>query len=162
MYKSANRESINHDRSGGPLWDERANATDLCSYRAQLLFDSLVTAVDVVHAIDDGFTIGDQRRNNQRGRGPQIAGQYGGAAERSLAVNHSAAPIDLDIRSHAVEFLSMHIAILENVFGEKAGALGLGCQSHVLRLHIGRETRIFFGDDVGSLERSAAQHAHRV
>src|SRR6266508_2948921 len=52
----------------------------LRSYPAQLLFNALIAAVDVVDAIDDGLVFGHQRGQHQRGRGAQVAGLHRRAA----------------------------------------------------------------------------------
>jgi hypothetical protein len=51
----------------GFLGKDFTDASDLCSDGAQLLFDVFIAAIDVVHAIDDGFAIGDQGSQYQRG-----------------------------------------------------------------------------------------------
>ncbi len=41
--------------------EDVAHAADLGTDAAELLFDAFVAAVDVVDAVEDGFTFGDQR-----------------------------------------------------------------------------------------------------
>ena len=141
---------------------ELTDAADFRSYPAQLFFDTFVAAIDVIDAINDGLAIGNKSSEYQRSRGTQIAGEYGGSGKRGLAANNRAASFDLDVRSHAHEFLRMHEAILENVFGDDRGAFGLSSQRHVLRLHIGGEARIFFGRDIGGFKSTGSDHANGV
>ncbi len=53
----------------------------------------------------------------------------------------------------------MHEAVLENVFSDGGGAVGLGGEGHELGLHVGGEARVLLGGDVGGLEGAAAAHA---
>ena len=55
------------------------------------------------------------------------------------------AAFDADVGTHADEFLDMHEAVLEDVFGDLRRAFALGGEGHILRLHIGREAWIFLG-----------------
>jgi hypothetical protein len=51
---------------GAPAFGEYfSDTTDLCADPFKLLFDVFITAVDVVHAIDDGLTISDQSGQHQ-------------------------------------------------------------------------------------------------
>ena len=47
------------------LREHFADALDLCAQPTELFFDSLITAVDVIDAIDDGFPVSDQRGQYQ-------------------------------------------------------------------------------------------------
>ena len=60
------------NRRCNPLGEHFADAADLGSDAAQLFFDVLVAAIDVVDAIDDGLAICDQGCNDQRGRCTQV------------------------------------------------------------------------------------------
>jgi hypothetical protein len=51
------------------IGEEVAHATDLRSNAAQLLFNPLISPVDMVDAVEDGLTIRDQRSQHQGGRG---------------------------------------------------------------------------------------------
>ena len=77
--------------------------------------------------------------------------QDGGGAQRSLAADDGAAAFDLDVRAHADQFLRVHEAVLENVFGDDRGAFGLRRQRHELRLHVGGEAGILLGGHVGGV-----------
>ena len=79
----------------------------------------------MIDAIDDGFSIGYQRGENEGGGGTQITGQDGGGAEGSLAADYGAAAFDFDVRAHADQFLGVHEAVLEDVFRDDGCALGL-------------------------------------
>ncbi len=68
------------------------------------------------------------------------------AAERVCrAAYRGGATIDLDVRAHADEFLHMHEAVFEDVFGHEADAIGLCRKGHVLSLHVGGEAGVLFG-----------------
>ena len=49
----------------------------------------------------------------------------------------------------------MHETVFENVLGNDRSPIRLGGKRHVLRLHIGRKTRIFFGDDISCPRRAS-------
>ena len=53
-----------HD-GGLALGEHFADAFHLSAHGTELFFDALVTAVDVVDAIDDGFAIGDECGENE-------------------------------------------------------------------------------------------------
>ena len=86
------------------------------------------------------------------------------AADSSLrgAADGGGAALHGDVGAHAVEFLHVHEAVLEDVFGDGGGAFGLGGEGHVLGLHVGGEAGVFFSGDVGGLERAAGADADVV
>src|SRR5271157_412525 len=147
---------------GGFAGEDFADAADLGADSLQLFLDVLVTAVDVVDAVNDGFAVGDQSGEHERRRGAQIAGQHGSGAERSLAANHGAASFNLDVGAHAHQFQGVHEAVFENVLRNDRRALGLRGQRHELCLTVGGEAGIFFGAHVGSGERIVSHDADRV
>ena len=55
-----NTKLLSCDRGRTALRNEATDATDLRTYRTQLLLDALVAAIDVVHTVDDGFAISYQ------------------------------------------------------------------------------------------------------
>ena len=78
------------------------------------------------------------------------------------AADGGGAALHGDVRAHADEFLHVHEAVLEDVFGDGGGAFGLGGEGHELRLHVGGEAGVLFGGDVGGLERAAGADADVV
>src|SRR5260370_2207198 len=93
-----------------------ADAPDLRANATNFFFSTLIAAINVVDAIENGFAIGDKSGNHQRSGGPQIGALDGGAAEWGLAAHDGAAAFDLDVRAHADEFLRVHEAVLKDVF----------------------------------------------
>ena len=77
------------------------------------------------------------------------------------AANDGAASIDRDVRAHASHFAGMEKAVFEDCFGDHGSAFGLRRQRHILRLHVGGETGILLGDDVGGNELVSIMHAQR-
>ena len=53
--------------SGGAFGQDLTDAANLCAHAFQLLFNPLIAAIYVIDAVDDGFTIGNQRGDDQRG-----------------------------------------------------------------------------------------------
>ena len=128
----------------------------------QFFFDVFVAAVDVVDAVDDGLAVGDEGGEDERGGGAQVAGEDGGGAERSFAADDGAAAFDFDVCAHADQFLGVHEAVLENIFGDDRSAFGLRGQRHELRLHVGGESGKFFGGHVGGGEGIVAHDADGI
>src|SRR5262249_52329155 len=56
----------------------------------------------------------------------------------------------------------VHETVLKDVLGDDGGALGLGSQNHVLRLHVRGEAGIFFGGNVGGIQQVAVGDAQGV
>ena len=50
------------------LAEDVAHAADLGAYAAELFFDVLVAAVDVVDAVEDGLAVGDEGGEDERRR----------------------------------------------------------------------------------------------
>ena len=57
---------------------------------------------------------------------------------------------NFDFRAHSGQFGGVHKTIFENRFRHGRNAFGLRHQSHILRLHIGREIRMRLGRHVFS------------
>ena len=68
--------------------------------------------------------------------------------------DHRAVPVDLYVRSHAVELAYVHEPVLKNCFYHDARPLCHCQQSHERRLHVGRESRIWQSLDIGRDELS--------
>jgi hypothetical protein len=61
LKEKARRPEIRVDANGsGSL-----HAANVCSYGGEFFLDALVAAVDVVHAVDDGFALGDERGQDE-------------------------------------------------------------------------------------------------
>ena len=58
--------------------EDVAHAADLGADAAELFFEVLVAAVEVVDAVEDGFAVGDQRGEDQRGGGAEVRAHDGG------------------------------------------------------------------------------------
>ena len=74
----------------------------------------------MVDAVKDGFAVGDQCGQDQRGGGAEVRAHDGGADERRFAADGGGAAVDLDVRAHADQFLNVHEAVLEDVLGDGA------------------------------------------
>ncbi len=60
------------------------------------------------------------------------------------------AVVDLDVRAHPLHFGSVHEALREDGVAHDAGARGDREKGAHLGLHVGGESRVGFGGDVGS------------
>src|SRR5690606_21169186 len=123
-------------------------ATDLRAQHLQFLFDALVATVYVVDAIDQGVALGDQRRNDQAGRSPQVGGHDRGTLEGLGAGDGGSVAFDLDLRAHAVHLVHVHEAVCEDRLDHRAGVFGNGVEGDELSLHVGRERRVRGGAQV--------------
>src|SRR5690606_37132165 len=99
-------------------------AADFRAERLQFFFDALVTTVDVVDAIDQGVAFGDQRRDHQAGRSPQVGRHDWRALEFLGAGNDGGVAFNLDLRAHAVQFVHVHEAVFEDGLDHGTGAFG--------------------------------------
>src|SRR5258708_18413742 len=70
---------------GGPLGEDVADAADFGAYAFQFFFYVLVSAVQVIDAVDDGLAVGDQRREHERGGSADAPGQASIRAQRVCA-----------------------------------------------------------------------------
>ena len=52
--------------------EDISHAANLRAHAAQLLLDSLIAAIHVIDAIEDGLSVGYQRSEHQRRRRPQV------------------------------------------------------------------------------------------
>src|SRR6202040_1289183 len=130
------------------LWEHVADAFDLGADGLEFFFDFFVAAIDMVDPVDNGFAVGDQGGEDQRGASAQVGGEDGGGAERSFTDYHGAAAFDFYVRAHADQFLRVHKAVLKNIFDDDGSAFGLRSSRHELRLHVGGEAGIFFGGEI--------------
>src|ERR1035437_69139 len=76
------------------------DAADVRAERAKLGFDLLVSAVDVVDALNRGLAFGDQGGDDQGGRRPQVAGHHGGAHQFLYARDDGRGAFLADVRAH--------------------------------------------------------------
>src|SRR5664279_169483 len=77
------------------------DTSDVGAYAAQLTFQVVVAAVEVVDAQDLGGSLGNQSRQYQASRRAQVGGHDLGALELDRAAHHGEVPVDHDIRAHA-------------------------------------------------------------
>src|SRR5208283_787954 len=139
--------------------EDVAHTADLGTDVAELFFEVLVAAVEVVDAVKNGFSVGDEGGEDERGAGAEVGAHDGGGLQFAGAADGGGAALHGDGGSHAVEFLDVHEAVLEDVFGDGGCAVGLRGEGHELGLHVGGEAGELLGGDVGGLERAAAADA---
>src|ERR1700720_1004132 len=83
---------------------EGVEALDVRPEGLELFDDALVAAINVVNALDEGFTFGHQRGEHQPGAGPQVGGLHGGSGELRGSPDHGTAPVDGNVGAHADHF----------------------------------------------------------
>src|SRR5579883_254955 len=139
-----------------------AHAANLRANTTQLFLDVLVPAVHVIDAVKYGFAVSHHRCKHQRSRSPEVGAHDRCSRERRFAPNSSRAPIHLDVRAHADQLLHMHEPVLKDILCHDRSPLSLRRQRHVLRLHVGRETRIFLSRNIGSLQIAFTAYANFI
>src|SRR5579871_2471493 len=135
---------------------------DTGSGARQFHFDLLIAPIDVIDAIDDGFTVRGEAREHQRSACPEVARDHLGTGESGRPLDDRLPPFDADIGAHARQFLRMHEAILEDRFRDEGDAFGLGHERHELRLKVGREAGMLFRLHVDALEFSTCADSQPV
>ena len=84
--------------------EDVAHAADLGAYAAELFFEALVAAVHVVDAVEDGFAVGDQGGEDERGGGAQVGAHDGGGLESGVL------PRTVAVRPSTVMFAPMRLS----------------------------------------------------
>src|SRR6266699_1668100 len=75
LSSSVSQTAIGNFQSTPSHRHEKCELTDAANARTdggEFFLDALVTAIDVVDAVDECFTLRDQRGQNQRGAGAEI------------------------------------------------------------------------------------------
>src|SRR5574343_58493 len=128
----------------------------------QLFLDPLVTAVEVVNAVDQRFALGDQGGDDQRSRGAQVGGHHRRAFQAIDAADDGVVALDLDVGPEAHQFVDVHEAVFENRFADGRHAIGNAVDGHELRLHVGRESRIGRRAQADRLQALGSDEADRI
>src|SRR5580765_4941884 len=103
-------------RSRGALGQNFTDATDLGAHGLELLFDALVSAVDMIDAVDNGFAVSHQRGDDQRGGSAKIGALHGGGTERRFPPNDGAMALHFDVGAHTHKLVRVHEAVFKDVF----------------------------------------------
>ena len=86
-----------------------------------------------------------------------------GAPESSLrAANDGSIAFQLDLGSHAVQFLRMHKAVLEDRFSDDADAISDRHENHHLGLQIGWKSRIGQSRHIDAFDLAVSLHSDAV
>src|SRR5437868_8820820 len=86
-------------------------AMDARAERGELFLDPLVTAIEVIDAIDHRLAFRDQASDDQASGRAQIGRHDRGAGERAHALHDRRIAFDLDIRAETLQFLHVHHAV---------------------------------------------------
>src|SRR6202140_2683811 len=79
--------------------------------RGELFLDPLVTAIEVVDAIDDRLSFRDQSGDDEARGCAQIGRHDRGAGERAHALDDRRIAFDLDVGAETLQFLHVHNAV---------------------------------------------------
>src|SRR5580658_416515 len=88
-------------------------ARDVGAARAELLFQPLEAAIEMVDAIDDRLSLRREARDDQRDRGAQVGRHHRRAAEAPDAADNGGVALELYARAEARQLLHMHESVLE-------------------------------------------------
>ena len=116
----------------------------------------------MVNAVHQRFAVGHQASNHQTGRGPQVGRHDGGAREFFNAFHDSNLAFNLDLRAQTHHFVDVHETIFKDGLQHRAGPVRNRIKRHELRLHIGREPRIFGGAKRLCLEATLGLNADKT
>src|SRR5208283_3387192 len=98
-----------------------ADPSSLRAQRRQLLLDALVTAIEMVDAVDRRRPFGYEPGDYQAGGRAQIGGHDVGSGEPRDAFDDCSAALDLNLRTEPLQFLHVHHAVFENRLGDHRG-----------------------------------------
>src|SRR3954468_8567308 len=111
---------------------------DIGAAAAELGFEGLETAVEVIDPVDGGLAFRCEAGDHEGYGGTQIGRHDGCPLEPLDPLHEGAVPIQADPGAEAREFLNVHEAVLENGLADARGAFRARHQGHELRLKIGR------------------------
>ena len=112
---------------------------DAGSHGVELVFDVLITAIEVVDALDGRGPLGGEPGEHERGAGAEIRGHDRSPGKALDAAYDGCMPGKADIRAHADELLHVHEPVFKNGFADDPGTFGKAHEGHDLRLHVRRE-----------------------
>ena len=126
----------------------KSKAFDACAELDELAVEAFVAAVEVPHGMEDGFALGGQSGEDQRGAGPEIGGGYGRGAEPGHAFDDRGIALHGDFRAEPIEFGGMEKTILEDRVAQPARAVGQCDERRPLGLDVGGHAGIRLGDQL--------------
>ena len=132
------------------------------SKRHEFLDQRLIAALDVLHLLDLGHTLGGQTRNDHRRACTQVVRTHRRALEFLHALDDGDLAVHMDVRTHAGQFLGISVTAVPHALGDDARTLCQAERGRHLRLHVGREAGIRHGLDIGPGQPPLAAHQHRV
>ena len=106
--------------------------------------------------LDLAGAAGHQGRDHHGRAGPQVAGPQRGGLQPLHPFDDGHLAVHLDVGPHLAQLVHVAEAVVPNAFGDGAGALGHAEQHPHLGLHIGGETRMGHGVDLGGQDVAGA------
>src|SRR5437870_7575456 len=103
----------------------------------------MISAVDMIDAIDLGGAAGGEPGQDQSGGGPEVAGHDGSAAQRFAALDDGARTFDFNVSAQTGQFTDMHEAGFEDTLGDDADAGSDRHEGHHLGLRISGKAGIW-------------------
>src|SRR6056297_3280578 len=120
----------------------RWQAADGGTQQLQFLFNTLVTAINMVNAVYDGIAVGHEAGNDQTGRGPEVRGHDRCTGKVVHTLDDGGITLERDVGTHADQLLQVHEPVLEHGLHDGACAFGHRVHGGELRLHVRGERRV--------------------
>src|SRR5690606_13302889 len=124
---------------------------DAGTQQLQLLFNTLVTTVNVVHAVDNGVAVCHQAGDHKASRGPQVGRHDRSPGQMFDTLDDGSVTLKGNVCSHPDQFLQVHEAVFKYGFDDGSGPLGHRIHGGKLSLHIRGERRIRRGPQADCL-----------
>ena len=118
-------------------------ADDIGAEGGELLFDRLVSPVDMVDAPYPGFSFGDETGDDEGGAGAEVRGHDVGAGKILPAGNQSGILLHPDISAKTAQLGDVYEPVVIYGVGNRACAFGESQHTHELCLQIGGKTGIW-------------------
>src|SRR2546428_11578828 len=149
----------------GEIRPDLGLAVDPREMRAESLelgHDVLITAVQVIDAVEHRRPFGAQRRHDEGGAGTDIGHVDRTAVQRAGAGDHRAAAFNVDVRAQLAELRHMLKAVFEDGLRDDAAAMRLRHEADEGRLQVRREAGVRPGRHVDWLQPFTAPYPEAV
>ena len=130
--------------------------SDIRAALHQLAIQQLVSAIEMVDAVDGGFSVGNERGKDETDRGAQIGRHHLRAMQTVDAAHQRRRALQRDVGAKPPKLGNVHEAALEHGLADHRRAGRDGHQGHELRLQVGWKSGVGLGCDVDGLQWAGA------
>ncbi len=144
------------------MTSERLSASplDLGAEAPQLVFQSLVPAIQILQIHHLGLAAGREAGDDHGGPRADVHGLHGRAGEMGYAGDDCRIAIDPNLGAQAPQFVHIAEPFLEDRLPDDAAARDRGQHRRDLRVQVGREPRVRRRIDIDGVERGIRLHPH--